>query len=76
MTGRRHYNPRSFDLQGKRRCTVGWHFVHIPSTTALAWPTPRSCLTRKPAPRARSWAAGAFHRRHGITVERLLTDNG
>jgi hypothetical protein len=29
MTGRRHYNPRSFDLQGKRRCTVGWDFVHI-----------------------------------------------
>ena len=47
------------------------------STTAPAWPTPRSWPTRRPPPRSRSCAARSRSiDRHGINVERLLTDNG
>ena len=47
------------------------------STTAPAWPTPRCSPTRRPPPRSRFLRrAVAFFGRHGITVERLLTDNG
>ena len=48
-----------------------------PSMTAPAWPTPRSC-----ADQSRRTVIGflrravAFYARHGITVERVLTDNG
>ena len=47
------------------------------STTAPAWPTPRSSPTRRPPPSvAFLKRAIAFYARHGITVEQLLTDNG
>jgi hypothetical protein len=36
----------------------------------------RSSTTRKPRPPSVSWTRGRFYRRHGITVERLITDNG
>ena len=48
-----------------------------PSTTTAASPTPRSSPTRKPRPRsASSRRAIAFFARYGITVERVITDNG
>jgi transposase InsO family protein len=45
--------------------------------TARAWPTSKSSATRKPSPRS-AFCAGAvaFFERHGIHVERLITDNG
>jgi transposase len=77
MTGRRHYNPRPFDLEGKRRCTVGWDYVHIAvdDCTRLAY---AEVLPDEKASTAIAFLrrAVAFYRRHGITVERLLTDNG
>ena len=48
-----------------------------PSTTTRASPTPKCSPTRKPTTAAGFLRrAVAFYRRHGITVERVLTDNG
>ena len=48
-----------------------------PSTTAPASPTPRSSTTNKPPPPPRSGSAPhAWFAAHGITIERVLTDNG
>ena len=47
------------------------------STTTAASPTPKCSPTRKALPPPRFLRrAVAFYRRHGITVERVLTDNG
>jgi transposase InsO family protein len=77
MTGHQHYTPRLTDAAGRRRGTSGWDYVHIAidDCTRLAYAevmpdeTARSAITFLRH-------AIAFYRRHGITVERLLTDNG
>ena len=47
------------------------------STTPRAWPTPKCSPTRRPRPRSRSSAARSRSTpRHGIRVERVMTDNG
>jgi transposase InsO family protein len=75
--GNNHYNRRFTDRAGKRRKTVGWEFVHIAidDATRLAY---AEVLADEKAPTAIAFLhrAVAFFRRHGITVERLLTDNG
>src|SRR5829696_1940317 len=77
MTGRRHYTPRLIDRAGRRRGTAGWDYVHIAidDCTRLAYAEvlPDEKTTTAIAFLAR---AVAFYRRHGITVERLMTDNG
>jgi transposase InsO family protein len=77
MTGRRHYNPRRRDAAGVDRCTVGYDYVHIAidDATRLAY---AEVLADEKASTAIAFLrrAVAFYRRHGITVERLLTDNG
>jgi transposase InsO family protein len=77
MTGRRHYNPTVTDRTGKRRCTVGWDYVHIAidDCTRLAY---AEVLSDEKATTAVAFLrrALAFFARHGITVERVLTDNG
>ncbi len=77
MTGRRHYTPRLMDRAGRRRGTAGWDFVHIAidDCTRLAY---AEVLSDEQAVTAIAFLrrAVAFFRRHGITVERLLTDNG
>ena len=74
---RQHYNPTYTDLDGKRRNTVGWEFVHIAiddhSRLAYAEVLPDEKATTAIGFLRR---AVAFYERHGITVERLLTDNG
>ena len=48
-----------------------------PSTPTPGWPIPRSTATRRPRPASRFWRrAKAFFESYGITVERVLTDNG
>jgi transposase InsO family protein len=75
--GRQHYNQVLTDAAGRRRKTVGYEYVHIAvdDYSRLAYAevlsdekavTIAGFLTR----------AVAFYTRHGITVERLLTDNG
>jgi transposase InsO family protein len=77
MTGRRHYNARRTDAAGTRRCTVGYDYVHIAidDCTRLAYV---EVLPDERAGTASGFLrrAIAFYRRHGITVERVLTDNG
>jgi transposase InsO family protein len=77
MTGRRHYNPTFTDRDGKRRTTVGYSYVHvaIDDCTRLAY---AEVLDDEKATTAIAFLARAlaFYRRHGITVERVMTDNG
>jgi len=74
---RQHYNTRRTDRAGVRRHTVGWEFVHIAidDCTRLAY---AEVLPDEKATTALAFLrrAVAFFERHGIKVERLLTDNG
>jgi transposase InsO family protein len=74
---RQHYNPTFTDLEGKRRNTVGWEYVHIAvddySRLAYAEVLPDEKATTAIGFLRR---AVAFFARHGIRVEALLTDNG
>jgi transposase InsO family protein len=77
MTGRRHYTPRIVDAAGRQRGSSGWDYVHIAidDCTRLAY---AEVLPDERATSAIAFLrrAVAFYRRHGVTVERLLTDNG
>jgi transposase InsO family protein len=74
---RPHYTPRLTDAAGRRRHTVGWNYVHIAidDATRLAY---AEVLDDEKAATAVAFLRRAlrFFKRHGITVERLLTDNG
>src|SRR3989442_8453460 len=74
---RKHYNYARVDAEGRRRQTVGWEFVHIAidDHSRLAYaevlPDEKTQTAIGFLRRAR-----AYYARYGITVERLLTDNG
>jgi transposase InsO family protein len=74
---RKHWNPARIDAEGRRRLTVGWEFVHIAidDHSRLAY---AEVLPDEKAKTAIGFLrrASAFYRRYGITIERLLTDNG
>jgi transposase InsO family protein len=74
---RKHYNPTRIDAGGRRRLTVGWEFVHIAvdDHSRLAY---AEVLPDEKTQTAIGFLrrASAFYARYGITVERLLTDNG
>ena len=75
--GHSPYNPEYTDAAGRVRNTVGWEFVHVAvddySRMAYA-----EVLKDERATTAIGFLqrAIAFYRRHGIEVERVLTDNG
>jgi transposase InsO family protein len=75
--GHTHYNPTFTDKDGKRRHTVGWDYVHIAidDCTRLAY---AEILSDEKGSTAVGFLrrAIAFFKRHAITVERVLTDNG
>jgi transposase InsO family protein len=75
--GSQHYNPTRHDKDGHKRKTVGYEYVHVAvddySRLAYAEVLPDQKGTTAVAFLRR---AVAFYRRHGITVERVLTDNG
>src|SRR3954451_10377377 len=79
ITGQAGRNPRRTrtDAAGVRRNTRGWEAVHvaIDDATRLAYV---EVLPDEKATTAIAFLrrAIAFFQRHGITVERLLTDNG
>jgi len=77
VTGTRRYNPTTTKLGGIRRGLVRWEFVHIAidDCTRLAY---AEVLPDEKATTAIAFLrrAAAFYRRHGMTVEQLLTDNG
>ena len=76
-TGRKHYTSTFTDRDGKRRRTAGWEFVHvaIDDATRLAY---AEVLDDEKATTAVGFLrrATVFFARHGICVERVLTDNG
>lgn len=75
--GSSHYNRSVTDREGKRRNTVGWEYVHIAvdDFSRLAY---AEVLMDEKATTAVGFLrrAAAFYRRHGVRVERVLTDNG
>jgi transposase InsO family protein len=77
VTGTRRYNPTTTKLGGTRRGLVRWEFVHIAidDCTRLAY---AEVLPDETATTAIAFLrrAIAFYKRHGMTVEQLLTDNG
>jgi transposase InsO family protein len=74
---RKHYNPTRIDAEGRRRLTVGWEFVHVAvdDHSRLAYV---EVLPDEKTQTAIGFLrrASAFYARYGITIERLLTDNG
>ena len=72
-----HYRPRYTDAAGRLRNTVGWEFVHvaIDDYSRLAY---AEVLSDEKAATAVGFLERAivFYRRHGIKVERVLSDNG
>ena len=76
-TGRKHYNRQRTDRDGVRRRTVGWEAVHVcvDDATRLAYV---EVLKDEKATTAVGFLRRAvrFYRRHGVTVERVMTDNG
>jgi transposase InsO family protein len=74
---KQHYNPTFTDKAGNKRRTVGWEYVHIAiddhSRLAYAEVLPDERATTAVGFLRRALAHFA---RYGITVERLLTDNG
>jgi transposase InsO family protein len=77
QTGKRRSTPRKRDAAGVDRHTVGWEYVHvaIDDCTRLAY---AEVLADEKAVTVIAFLrrAVAFYRRHAITVERVLTDNG
>jgi transposase InsO family protein len=77
--GRRpgRYRPRRTDLHGSQRGTIGWEYVHVcvDDYSRLAY---AEVLADERATTAVGFLrrAVAYYRRHGIHVQRLLTDNG
>jgi len=70
-------SPRKRDAAGRDRKLVGWEFVHVcvDDATRLAYV---EVLADEKATTAVDFLhrAIAFYRRHGITVERVMSDNG
>ena len=72
-----HFNPTRTDRDGHVRRTVGWEYVHVAvdDHSRLAYV---EVLSDEKALTAIGFLRRAvrFFRRYGITVERVLTDNG
>jgi transposase InsO family protein len=77
VTGTRRSNPTKTNAAGQRRRQVGWEYVHVcvDDTTRLAYV---EVLTDEKATTAVAFLrrAIAFYRAHGVSVERVMTDNG
>jgi transposase InsO family protein len=73
----RNKSPRRRDLDGVDRCVIGWDYVHIAidDYSRLAY---AEVLANEQATTAVAFLgrAIAFFARHGIAVERVITDNG
>lgn len=74
---RQHYNPTYTDAAGRRHQGVGWEYVHVAvdDYSRLAY---AEVLYDEKASTAAGFLrrAAAYYQRYGITVERILTDNG
>ncbi len=73
---RKHYNSQYTDQAARRHNSVGWECVHVAvdDYSRLAY---AEVLTDETASTAAGFLKRAVaYQRHGITVERVLTDNG
>ena len=72
-----HYVGQRTDASGKRRNIVGWEYVHVAvdDATRLAYVEVLGDETGRTSVGFLGRAV-RFFRRHGIRVERVLTDNG
>jgi transposase InsO family protein len=74
---RQHYNPTYTDAAGRRHQGVGWEYVHVAvdDYSRLAY---AEVLADERASTAAAFLrrASAYYQQHGITIERILTDNG
>ncbi len=74
-TAAQHYNATFTDAAGRKRRTVGYEFVHVAvdDYSRLAY---AEVLADEKASSAIGFLrrAVAFYGRHGIAVERILTD--
>jgi transposase InsO family protein len=74
---KQHYTGSFTDVAGKRHQAAGWEFVHVAvdDATRLAYV---EVLDDEKAQTAIAFLGRAlrFFRRHGIRVERVMTDNG
>jgi transposase InsO family protein len=77
VTGRRRHPGDRTDADGHRRRHTGWEYVHIAvdDCTRLAY---AEVLADEKATTVVAFLrrAVAFYQQHGITIERVLTDNG
>jgi transposase InsO family protein len=77
VSGHRRGNPTRTDRAGIRRRQVGWEYVHvaIDDATRLAY---AEVLEDEKATTAIAFLGRAlqFYARHGVAVERVITDNG
>ena len=77
VVGNPRHNRSKIDAAGTRRSQIGWEYVHIAidDCTRLAY---AEVLSDEKGRTAAGFLqrAIAFYRRHGITVERVMTDNG
>ena len=77
IAGPQHYNRTRIDRDGYRRRTVGWEFVHVCVDDAT-----RFAYAEVLGDERATTAVGFLRRairlfaRHGVRVERVLTDNG
>jgi transposase InsO family protein len=76
-SARGHKRRRASDAAGVRRNLIGWEYVHVcvDDYSRLAY---AEVLSDQSAATAAAFLARAvaFYRRHGISVESVLTDNG
>ena len=76
-TGRKHYTRTFTDRAGRRRRSAGWEFCHV-----LVDDATRFAYVEVLGDERAATAVGFLRRavkflaRHGVTVERVLTDNG
>jgi transposase InsO family protein/transposase-like protein len=77
VTGKRKQRRTTYTPDGRRIGDAGWEFVHVcvDDATRLAYV---EVLEDEKATTAAGFLrrAVAFYRRHGITVERVMSDNG
>jgi len=75
VTGKPKQRATTYTPDGRRIGDAGWEFVHVCVATRLAYV---EVLPDEKATTAAGFLRRAvrFYRRHGITVERVMSDNG
>jgi len=73
---RRHWPPTRTDADGARRRQFGSEYVPVAIDDATRLAYVECSTTRRPAPQSDSASRGQALRPHGVTIARVITDNG